>query len=149
MGMITVWDTISLMGYIHPTFVKTISAPQRNKKKHFAQMQESGRKDVERAFGVLQSRYVIVRGPARYWDIETLKDIMLTCIVLHNMIVEDERGQNLDNDYDTCDGIPSISISRERISTFMEFLQLHLELEIKVLIFNSKMTLWEKHGIQM
>ena len=66
MGMITVWDTISLMGYIHPTFVKTISAPQRNKKKHFAQMQESGRKDVERAFGVLQSRYVIVRGPARY-----------------------------------------------------------------------------------
>ena len=74
---------------------------------------------------------------------------MLTWIVLHNMIVEDERGQNLDNDYDTCDGIPSISISRERISTFMEFLQLHLELEIKVLIFNSKMTLWEKHGIQM
>lgn len=112
-------------------------------------MQESVRKDVERAFGVLQIRFVIVRGPARYWDIETLKDIMLTCIVLHNMIVEDERGQNLDNDYDTCDRIALISISRERTSTFMEFMQLHLELEIKELIFNSKMILWEKHGIQM
>ena len=38
------------------TFVKTISKPQSEKRKRFAQMQESVRKDVERAFGVLQSR---------------------------------------------------------------------------------------------
>ncbi|XP_074359701.1 uncharacterized protein LOC141699757 [Apium graveolens] len=58
------------MGYylangIYPaysTFVKTISAPQGNKRKHFAKMQESVRKDVERAFGVLQARFAIVRG---------------------------------------------------------------------------------------
>ena len=35
------------------TFVKTIPCPQGNKKKHFAAAQESARKDVERAFGVL------------------------------------------------------------------------------------------------
>ena len=40
------------------TFVKTISNPQGEKRKRFAQMQESARKDVERAFGVLQSRWV-------------------------------------------------------------------------------------------
>ncbi|XP_074352013.1 uncharacterized protein LOC141691173 [Apium graveolens] len=57
------------MGYyladgIYPpysTFVKTVSAPQGNKRKHFAQMQESARKDVERAFGVLQARFAVVR----------------------------------------------------------------------------------------
>jgi len=36
------------------TFVKTIHAQQRNKRKHFAKTQESVRKDVERVFGVLQ-----------------------------------------------------------------------------------------------
>jgi len=45
---------------------------------------------VERAFGVLQSRFTIIRGPARPWDIETLALIMRACIIMHNMIVEDE-----------------------------------------------------------
>lgn len=36
------------------TFVKTIHALQRNKRKHFAKSQEVVKKDVERAFGVLQ-----------------------------------------------------------------------------------------------
>jgi hypothetical protein len=44
------------------TIVKTISKPQCNKKKYFALSQESCRKDVERAFGVLQSRFTIMRG---------------------------------------------------------------------------------------
>jgi hypothetical protein len=44
------------------TLVKTISEPQGNKKKYFALVQESCRKDVERAFGVLRSRFAIVRG---------------------------------------------------------------------------------------
>ncbi|XP_062096244.1 uncharacterized protein LOC133802029 [Humulus lupulus] len=37
------------------TFVKTILAPQGHKRKYFAAAQESTRKDVERAFGVLQA----------------------------------------------------------------------------------------------
>jgi hypothetical protein len=51
------------MGYyladgIYPnwsTFVKTIPRPLGAKRKYFARKQESTRKDVERAFGVLQS----------------------------------------------------------------------------------------------
>ncbi|XP_020169365.1 uncharacterized protein [Aegilops tauschii subsp. strangulata] len=37
-------------------FVKTISEPQGNKQSHFATVQEAARKNVERAFGVLQAR---------------------------------------------------------------------------------------------
>ena len=61
---------------------------------HFAKSQESARKDVERAFDVPQARFSIVRGPTRLWKLEVLKDIMKTCIILHNMIVEDERNAN-------------------------------------------------------
>jgi len=42
------------------TLVKSISQPMGNKNKYFAKAQEATRKDVERAFGVLQSRSAIV-----------------------------------------------------------------------------------------
>jgi hypothetical protein len=32
----------------------------------------------------------VVRGPAYGWSPEHIRDIMKTCIILHNMIVEDE-----------------------------------------------------------
>ena len=73
------------------TFVKTIPLPQGAKAKLFAERQESVRKDVERTFGVLQARFAIIRGPARNMDKAELGMIMKTCIIVHNMIVEDER----------------------------------------------------------
>ncbi|XP_058748643.1 uncharacterized protein LOC131621623 [Vicia villosa] len=110
----TINETSYNMGYyladgIYPewaTFVKTISMPQGEKKKLFAQHQESARKDVERTFGVLQSRFAIIHGPARAWHMETLKYTIYVCIILHNMIVEDERhtyGDNFDYSYDNVD----------------------------------------------
>jgi hypothetical protein len=53
---------------------------------------------VERAFGVLQARFAIVRRPARFWKLETLKDVMMACVILHNTIVEDERTNNVEED---------------------------------------------------
>jgi len=46
-------------------FVKTISKPQKEKHKLYAQYQEGVRKDVEMAFGMLQSHFDIVTRPAR------------------------------------------------------------------------------------
>uniref|UniRef100_A0A0D3ACR8 DDE Tnp4 domain-containing protein n=1 Tax=Brassica oleracea var. oleracea TaxID=109376 RepID=A0A0D3ACR8_BRAOL len=57
----------------------------------FAQHQEAVRKDVERAFGVLQTLFAIVKNPALFWDKDKIGKIMRACIILHNMIVEDER----------------------------------------------------------
>uniref|UniRef100_A0A0D3C5V5 Myb-like domain-containing protein n=1 Tax=Brassica oleracea var. oleracea TaxID=109376 RepID=A0A0D3C5V5_BRAOL len=57
----------------------------------FAKHQEAVRKDVERVFGVLQARFAIVKNPALFWDKAQTGKIMRACIILHNMIVEDER----------------------------------------------------------
>uniref|UniRef100_A0A0D3C144 DDE Tnp4 domain-containing protein n=1 Tax=Brassica oleracea var. oleracea TaxID=109376 RepID=A0A0D3C144_BRAOL len=57
----------------------------------FAQRQEAVRKDVERAFGVLQARFAIVKNPSLFWDKVKIEKIMRACIILHNMIVEDKR----------------------------------------------------------
>ena len=65
--------------------------PQGPKAVLFAQHQEAVRKDVERAFGVLQSRFAIVKNPALFWDKIKIGRIMRACIILHNMIVENER----------------------------------------------------------
>ena len=73
------------------TFIQSISLPQGPKAVLFAQRQEAVRKDVERAFGVLQARFAIVKNPALFWDKAKIGKIMRACIILHNMIVEDER----------------------------------------------------------
>ncbi|XP_042449188.1 putative nuclease HARBI1 [Zingiber officinale] len=90
------------MGYyladgIYPkwfTLVQTIQDPSSTKNKLFAMKQEACRKDVERAFGVLQSRFAIVAGPSRFWQKNILHDIMTSCIIMHNMIIEDKRNTN-------------------------------------------------------
>nr|VDD14107.1 unnamed protein product [Brassica oleracea] len=69
------------------TFIQSIPLPQGPKAELFAERQESTRKDVERTFGVLQSRFAIVKNPALLWDKEKIGKIMRTCVILHNMIV--------------------------------------------------------------
>jgi hypothetical protein len=73
------------------TIVKSITRPQNDKDRMYAQRHESARKDVERAFGVLQKCWSIIRHPTRLWEREELADIMYACVILHNMIVQDER----------------------------------------------------------
>ncbi|KAB2599977.1 hypothetical protein D8674_010248 [Pyrus ussuriensis x Pyrus communis] len=38
--------------------------------------------------------------PARWWSRENLDSIMMSCIILHNMIMEDERDGNIDGESD-------------------------------------------------
>ncbi|XP_026452401.1 uncharacterized protein LOC113352853 [Papaver somniferum] len=71
------------MGYymsdgIYPkyaTLIQTISNPSNDREELFSKRQEAVRKDVERAFGVLQSRWRIVKGTARNWKAKDLGKI--------------------------------------------------------------------------
>ena len=103
--------------------MKTIPNPIGEKRKRFAEKQESARKDVERAFGVLQSRWGIVRYPARTWSTK-LWEMMIACVIMHNMIIEDERLERL---YDQ--GFPfqddNVVPEHGGPATFAQFTQFH------------------------
>ena len=125
------------MGYyladgIYPswaTLVKSISQPMGNKNKYFVKAQEAARKDVERAFGVVQSRFAIVRGAACMWDTETLGDIMKACVIMHNMIVEDEGVVDPTERFDY--GGQNVEPSHENNRTLDEFIEAHKRIRDK------------------
>jgi hypothetical protein len=48
------------------------------------------RKDVECAFGLLKKRFNILAIPSWSYSQRTLGLIMRACIILHNMIIDDE-----------------------------------------------------------
>ncbi|CAM8883842.1 unnamed protein product [Rhodiola kirilowii] len=86
-------NTYYLVDGIYPrysSFVKTIPIPQSDAEKLFPKKQESYRKDVERCFGILQSRWAIVQHAGMGHKLSFLKTIMLACIIMHNMIVGEE-----------------------------------------------------------
>ena len=71
-----------------------IRKPQSRKQKLFTAKQHEYRKDVERAFGVLQAKYAICKGPSRLWKHEDLKYIMDCIVILHKMGIRYERNLN-------------------------------------------------------
>eukprot|EP00171_Calliarthron_tuberculosum_P007479 IDg7479t1 len=66
--------------------------PVTNKEKLMSRMQESRRKDSERAFGVLQGKFHIVSRPSRFWYKDDMHAVMNTCVILHNMMVNEREG---------------------------------------------------------
>ncbi|TMW80124.1 hypothetical protein EJD97_023738 [Solanum chilense] len=56
--------------------------------------QESCRKNVECVFVVLQSHFAIIVRPSRFWRKDLLHEIMTTCIILHNIIIDNDRDFN-------------------------------------------------------
>jgi hypothetical protein len=101
-----------LVDEIYPEWaalVKSIKAPQLENHKVYASEQEGARKDMERASGVLQKRFNIVRRPARSWSLKIIRNIMRACVILHNMIVEDEGPAMAERPIDLND-VPGASI---------------------------------------
>ena len=136
------------------TFVKTIPAPQTQKHKLFAAAQEACMKDVEPAFGVLQARFAIVHGLARFFHLDTLQKIMKACIILHNMIVEDERDDNeeVDLDYEKIDreDNPHLQVLREQSDGFLSNIERHGRIRDREIHFQLQSDLiehlWQLQG---
>lgn len=90
------------MGYwlgdgIYPTHACIVKAYQPpyvldfEKQERFTKRQESRRKDIERCFGMLQQRWHVLTIPCRFWRPESIDSMMKACIILHNMIINDEH----------------------------------------------------------
>ncbi|GJX49599.1 ALP1-like protein [Tanacetum coccineum] len=73
--------------------MKSISQPESNdvKRIRYKQAHEAARKDVERSFGVLKKKWVIVRTPTRSRSLKRITHLMYTFIILHNMIRKEKE----------------------------------------------------------
>ena len=136
------------------TFVKTVPFPQIAKDRLFVERQEAVKKDVEREFRVLQSRFAIVRGPTRNMDRAELGMIIKVCIILHNMIVEDERDSyDLAFEYEDVEGsIQEPIVRRDHhpcyVAYYHKVVQIH-DLELHACLQSYlKQEIWKRHTAQ-
>jgi hypothetical protein len=70
-------------------FVKGIKEPTTNIEKRYTAWQESCRKDVERAFGVLKGTWQFMNRPILLHNLTDLSLRVTCCIILHNILVSD------------------------------------------------------------
>jgi hypothetical protein len=54
---------------------------------YWSEWLESLRKDVECLFGILKSRWRILRNPVAFHSIEDIENIMYCCCILHNLLI--------------------------------------------------------------
>uniref|UniRef100_A0A0D3AN68 DDE Tnp4 domain-containing protein n=1 Tax=Brassica oleracea var. oleracea TaxID=109376 RepID=A0A0D3AN68_BRAOL len=135
------------------TFIQSISHPQGPKAELFARMQEATRKDEERAFGVLQARFAIVKNLALSLDKTKIGKIMRACIILHNMIVENERDEYIQYDiseFEDGDVTRSSRVETDRPTNFANMLDIREDVHDKRLHQRLKNDLieniWNKFG---
>ncbi|XP_071700287.1 uncharacterized protein [Rutidosis leptorrhynchoides] len=76
---------------IYPEWAMLVKAPHNptdEPRKKFKRFQESARKDIEHLFGVLQGRFLMLKTPVRSIYFNKIRRHMYACVVLHNMIQE-------------------------------------------------------------
>ena len=100
------------------TFVKSITNPRGNKASNFASQQESARKDVERAFGVLQQRFAIVQYPVLTWSSDQMWEVM-NCRERTNP-VHDHQPYDFEG--------PHAQVDHNVSAPFAYFLAMHMEI---------------------
>ena len=91
---------------------------------------------------------------ARFFHLETLQKIMKACIILHNMIVEDERDDNevVDLDYEQNDGVdnPPLQVLREQSDEFWSYIEKHGRIRDREIHFQLQLDLiehlWQLQG---
>ncbi|KAK1645306.1 hypothetical protein QYE76_063111 [Lolium multiflorum] len=89
----------------------------------------SHEKDVERAFGVLQAQFAIVRYPALSWSHDQMWEVMQAYVIMHNMIIEDDRKNHVRSHVGPyeCQG-PLAEVDHELPADFADFLAMHAEI---------------------
>jgi hypothetical protein len=96
-----------------PVFMKDAPVPQQMNHRFFSMKQASVRKDVECAFSLLKKKFNILVIPGWSYSQRTLGLIMRACIILYNMIIDDERDDDYEKNYHTVTSIVASSVTYE------------------------------------
>jgi hypothetical protein len=105
--------TYFLVDGIYPRytrFVKGMRDPILEEDKRFTKWQESARKDIERAFGVLQCRFKAIAYPIHFLNQDSIYHMAACCLILHNMTVQERVMGNCTDRYD-----PSVEADPEDV----------------------------------
>jgi hypothetical protein len=70
-------------------FVKGFKEPITKRESKFSEWQEACRKDIERAFGVLQGKFQCMSRPFHQMTLDLVGKRVACCLILHNMCVAD------------------------------------------------------------
>jgi hypothetical protein len=79
--------------------MKSVSFPQQEKHQFFSVKQSTWRKDVECTFSLLKQSFNILVISNQSYSQRTLELIMRACLILHNMIIDDERDDGYNEKY--------------------------------------------------
>jgi hypothetical protein len=106
-----------------PIFVKGVPIPQQEKHRFFSMKQVSVMKDVECAFGLLKKKFNILVIPGWSYSQHTIDLIIRAYIILHNMIIDDERDNGYDDNYYTVTSIVAPPVTYEAPVSLTTILQ--------------------------
>jgi hypothetical protein len=98
--------------------------------------QASVRKDTECAFDLLKKMFNILTIPGRSYSQRTLNLILRACIILHNMIIDDERDDDYDENYHTITFIVAPPVTYETSISLTTILQRETYLTSRLMFSN-------------
>ncbi len=49
---------------------------------------------------MLQTCFTIIKNPCKQWDRVIVSNILVICVILHNMMIENEKASNLEPCFD-------------------------------------------------
>jgi hypothetical protein len=124
-------------------FIKGVSVPQQEKHRFFSMKQASVSKDVKCAFSLLKKRFNILVIPDRSYSQCTLGLIMRACMILHNMIINDERDGGYDDNYHTITFVIAPPINYESPTSLTSILQRKVHLSSGLMVLNLQSDLIE------
>jgi hypothetical protein len=83
---------------------------------------------VECAFGLLQKRFNTLVILDRSYSQRTLGLILRACIILYNMIINDERDDDYDENYHTVTSVVALPVNYETPTSLTSILQMEAHL---------------------
>jgi hypothetical protein len=126
-----------------PMFIKYVSVTQQEKHRFFLMKQASVRKYVECAFDLLKKRFNILVSPNRSYSQRTLGLIIHTYIILHNMIIDDKRDSDYDENYNIVTFIIASPVTYEAPANLTTILQMEAHLTFGLLFLKLQVDLIE------
>jgi hypothetical protein len=98
---------------------------------------------MECAFSLLKKRFNIIAISYRPYSQRILDLIMCACIILHNMIIEDERDGGYDDNYHTVTFVVALPIIYEAPTSLTIIFQRETHLTSRLMILNLQSDLIE------